>query len=100
MQPLPKDFIDVKVLAVGLNWKDLGLCTGRFNQNNLSNEYCGIVVNRASAVSHVEVGDRVYGMGKGHFGNYTRVVAALTKGLRPHVDAIEAATMPLSMSLD
>lgn len=95
LQPLPKDWIEVKVLAVGLNWKDLGLCTGRFDQNNLSNEYCGVVTKRGPDISHVEVGDRVYGMGKGHFGNYTRVPAALAHKLRPDVDAVEAATMPL-----
>ena len=95
LQPLPQDWIEVKVLAVGLNWKDLGLCTGRFDQNNLSNEYCGIVTKRGPDVSHVRVGDRVYGMGKGHFGNYTHVPAALTHKLRPDVDAVEAATMPL-----
>ena len=95
LQPLPRNWIQVKVLAVGLNWKDLGLCTGRFDQNNLSNEYCGIVTKRGPDVSHVEVGDRVYGMGKGHFGNYTHVPAALAHKLRPDVDAVEAATMPL-----
>ena len=95
LQPLLKDQIEVRVLAVGLNWKDLGLCTGRFDQNNLSNEYCGIVTKRGPDVSHVEVGDRVYGMGKGHFGNYTRVPAVLAQKLRPDVDAVEAATMPL-----
>ena len=95
LQPLPQDWIEVKVLAVGLNWKDLGLCTGRFDQNNLSNEYCGIVTKRGPDVSHVGVGDRVYGMGKGHFGNYTHVPAALAHKLRPDVDAVEAATMPL-----
>lgn len=94
-QPLPHDAIDVKVEAVGLNWKDLGLCSGRFDQNNLSNEYCGIVSRKGSAVYNLDIGDHVYGIGKGHFGNYTRVPAALAQKLRPGVDPIEAATMPL-----
>ena len=59
---------------------------------NLSNEYCGIVTKRGPDVSHVGVGDRVYGMGKGHFGNYTHVPAAHAHKLRPDVDAVEAAT--------
>ncbi|KAJ8115851.1 hypothetical protein ONZ43_g4571 [Nemania bipapillata] len=94
-QPLPCDFIEVKVEAVGLNWKDLGLCSGRFDQNNLSNEYCGIVVKKGSAVSNLQIGDRVYGMGKGHFGNFTRVLASLAQKVAPEVDPVEAATMPL-----
>ncbi|KAA8567414.1 hypothetical protein EYC84_010432 [Monilinia fructicola] len=95
LQPLPKNHIEVKVLAVGLNWKDLGLCTGRFDQNNLSNEYSGVVVKKGSDVSNVEVGDRVFGMGKGHFGNFTRVQAALAQKIPPEMDPAEAATMPL-----
>ncbi|KAJ4296346.1 hypothetical protein N0V90_006391 [Kalmusia sp. IMI 367209] len=95
LQPLPKDWIEVKVLAVGLNWKDLGLCTGRFDQNNLSNEYCGVVTKLGSSVSHLEIGNRVYGMGKGHFGNYTRVPAVLAQKLRPDINPIQAATIPL-----
>ncbi|OCK76857.1 ketoacyl-synt-domain-containing protein [Lepidopterella palustris CBS 459.81] len=95
LKPLPKDWIELKVLAIGLNWKDLGLCTGRFDQNNLSNEYCGIVTKKGSSVSNVDIGDRVHGMGKGHFGNYTRVPAVLAQKLQPDVDPIQAATIPL-----
>lgn len=94
-RPLPKDAIEVKVQAVGLNWKDLGLCSGRFDQNNLSNEYCGVVSQKGSGVAGFEIGDRVYGLGKGHFGNYTRVPAALAQKLQPSADPVEAATMPL-----
>lgn len=94
-QPLQQDWIEIKLEAVGLNWKDLGLCSGRFDQNNLSNEYVGIVSNTGSAVGNLKIGDRVYGMGKGHFGNYTRVPAALAQNLQHGVDPAEAATMPL-----
>ncbi|KAJ5247894.1 hypothetical protein N7468_002877 [Penicillium chermesinum] len=95
LQPLPRDWIEVRVQAIGLNWKDLGLCSGRFDQNNLSNEYVGVVSCIGSAVANVKVGDRVYGMGKGHFGNYTRLPAALAQQLPHGLDAMEAATMPL-----
>ncbi|KAJ6151653.1 hypothetical protein N7470_007250 [Penicillium chermesinum] len=79
LQPLPRDWIEVRVQAIGLNWKDLGLCSGRFDQNNLSNEYVGVVSCIGSAVANVKVGDRV------------SAGAAATHGL----DAMEAATMPL-----
>ncbi|KAL9109918.1 MAG: hypothetical protein Q9227_005441 [Pyrenula ochraceoflavens] len=94
-QPLPHDSIEVKVAAVGLNWKDLGLSSGHFDGNNLSSEYSGIVTKKGSSVTHLSVGDRVYGMGKGHFGSYTRVPAAFAQKLRPSDDLMEAATMPL-----
>ena len=101
-QPLPRDWIEVRVEAVGLNWKDLSLCTGRVDQNNLSNEYCGVVTEVGAGVNGdlglgLEVGDRVYGLGKGHFGNYTRVPARFARKLSADVDAdaAEAATMPV-----
>ncbi|PHH91148.1 hypothetical protein CDD83_1525 [Cordyceps sp. RAO-2017] len=95
-KPLARDHIEVKVDAVGLNWKDLGVCSGRLDQNNFSNEYCGTVAKKGFDVTGFEVGDRVYGMGKGHFGNYTRVPAALGQKLRPDADTIEVATMPVA----
>ena len=67
-EPLPRDSIEVKVAAVGLNWKDLGLASGRFDGNNLSSEYSGVVSRIGSNVNTVSIGDHVYGMGKGHFG--------------------------------
>lgn len=97
-QPLPSDWIEVKVAAVGLNWKDLGVSAGRFDANNLSSEYSGVIAQVGSAVAgegRLAVGDRVYGMGRGHFGNYTRVPARFAQKLQPSDDFLEAATMPL-----
>jgi NADPH:quinone reductase-like Zn-dependent oxidoreductase len=95
LQPLPHDWIDVKVNAIGLNWKDLGLSSGRFDGHNLSSEYCGVVSAKGSSVQHLEIGDRVYGMGKGHFGNFTRVPAVTAQKLHQNDDAVVMATMPL-----
>ncbi|KAI1398297.1 polyketide synthase [Hypoxylon fuscum] len=94
-KPLQKDWIEVKVAAVGLNWKDLGLSSGRFDANNLSSEYTGIVTRIGSNNTGFSIGDRVYGMGRGHFGNYTRVPAAFAHKLLPSDDFVEVATMPL-----
>ncbi|KAL7623513.1 hypothetical protein AAE478_007196 [Parahypoxylon ruwenzoriense] len=92
---LPQDWIEVKVAAVGLNWKDLGLSSGRFDANNLSSEYTGVVTKVGLNAAEFSVGNRVYGMGRGHFGNYTRVPAAFAHKLRPSDDVVEVATMPL-----
>ena len=95
-QPLPRDWIEVKVAAVGLNWKDLVLATGRFDGNNLSSEYAGIVTRAGADVAdRFAVGDRVYGLGKGHFGNYTHVPAALAQKASPGNDLVDIATMPV-----
>ncbi|KAB8235179.1 type I polyketide synthase [Aspergillus alliaceus] len=96
-QPLPPNYIEVKVSAVGLNWKDLGLTSGRFdaNGNNLSSEYAGIVTKTGTDVVGFSVGDRVYGMGRGHFGTHTRVPAAFAQKLLDSDSLIEAATIPV-----
>ncbi|KAF2963728.1 hypothetical protein GQX73_g9837 [Xylaria multiplex] len=92
---IPDDFIEVKVAAVGLNWKDLGISAGRFDADNLSSEYAGTVTKVGSAVTNFVVGDKVYGMGKGHFGNYTCVPSQFSHRLQPGDSMVEAATMPL-----
>lgn len=94
-KPLLPGDIEVKVAAVGLNWKDLGISAGRYDANNLSSEYSGVVTRLGSAVEGFSIGDRVYGLGKGHFGNYTRVPAKLAQKLGPADDLVEMATMPL-----
>lgn len=95
-QPLPRDSIEVKVAGVGLNWKDLALATGRFDMNNLSSEYSGVITSvGAEAASRFAVGDLVYGLGEGHFGNYTRVPGALAQKARDGDDLLGMATMPV-----
>ncbi|ETS86665.1 hypothetical protein PFICI_00493 [Pestalotiopsis fici W106-1] len=94
-QPLAADWIDVKVAAVGLNWKDLGLSSGKFDGNNLSSEFAGIVAAVGANVTNVSIGDRVYGTAKGHFGNYTRVRAIAAQKLQSSDGFVEVATMPL-----
>lgn len=96
LQPLQPDFIDVAVAAIGLNSRDLDHWTGRVDGNRLSSEYAGIITAVGTAVDGLEVGDRVYGLGKGQFGNYTRVPAAFANKFRPSDDMVQMASMPLA----
>ena len=97
-QPLPQDWIEVKVAAVGLNWKDVALCTGRFDANNLSSEYAGIVTHvGADAATQFAVGDSVYGLGRGHFGSHVRAPAAFARKASPRDDLAMLATLPIVM---
>ena len=97
LQPLPDNYIDIKVAAAGLNWNDVTLATGRNNaaRSNLSSEYAGVVIKVGANVAGLSVGDRVYGVGRGHIENYQRVPAAFAQKLQPSDDFIEAATVPL-----
>ena len=96
LRPLPPGFIDVAVAAVGVSLRELDHWSGRLDGNNLSSEYTGIVTAVGARVSVLKIGDRVYGFGKGQFGNYTRVPAAFASKLRPGDDMIQMATMPLA----
>lgn len=97
LQALPANYIDVKVAAVGLNWRDVAMVTSRniLASSNLSSEYAGVVTKVGPNVAGLSIGDRIYGLGRGHFGNYERVPAAFAQKLRPTDDYVEAATMPL-----
>ncbi|KAI2618193.1 polyketide synthase [Hypoxylon sp. NC1633] len=93
---LPEGWIQVKVSAVGLNWKDLASQSGRIDINTFSMEYAGIVDKVGSAVNNVAVGDRVYGFGKGHLGNYLRAPGKLAQRLQPQDDIRRMATLPIA----
>ncbi|KAF1960020.1 hypothetical protein CC80DRAFT_513713 [Byssothecium circinans] len=97
-RPLPPGFIDVKVAAVGVNWRDLDRWTGRSDGNYLSSEYTGVVTAVGLGVSGFNAGDRVYGIGKGQFGNHTRVLAAFASKLRAGDDMVQMASMPWAYS--
>ncbi|KAI0545024.1 polyketide synthase [Xylaria curta] len=94
-RPLPADWIEVKVAATGLNWKDLLACTGRFDINNLSSEYSGTVFRVGSQVTKPLVGDRVYGYGRGHFGNYVRGPARGVFLMKPSDNPTKMAALPI-----
>ncbi|KAI2615596.1 hypothetical protein GGR54DRAFT_257903 [Hypoxylon sp. NC1633] len=96
LRPLPPDFIDVTVAAVGLNSRDIDHWTGRVNENHFSSEYAGVVTAVGAAVEGFKIGDRVYGLGKGQFSNHTRVPAAFASKLRPDDNTVQMASMPLA----
>ena len=95
LKPLKDNWIQVKVAAVGLNWKNLAVCAGRFDSNFLSSEFAGVVDKVGSAVTNVAIGQRVYGFGEGHFGNYVRTRSDFAIPMRPQDDFVKMASIPL-----
>ncbi|KAI0199499.1 polyketide synthase [Astrocystis sublimbata] len=93
MPGLGSDWIQVKVFAMGLNWKDLAVTSGRLDKHQYSSEFSGIVDKVGPAAMAISPGDRVYGLAKGHFGNYVRTSEALVQKVRPTDDLAEMATM-------
>ena len=63
---LPEDWVEIKTAAIGLNWKDVavtsGRVTSRMDVNACSYECAGTVVACGSQVTQFQPGDRVYGL--------------------------------------
>lgn len=64
--PLPEDMVEIKTSAIGINWKDVvmtsGRATSRMDLNACSYECAGTVVACGSNVTKFQPGDRVYGL--------------------------------------
>ncbi|KAI0534672.1 hypothetical protein GGR58DRAFT_505021 [Xylaria digitata] len=94
-QPLPPDYIDVAVNSIGICWKDLEVWSGQTDSTHLSSQYAGVVVSVGSNVKNLVAGDRVYGLGRGQLGNYTRVPAPFANKMRSEDCPLQVVTMPL-----
>ncbi|KAI8931404.1 hypothetical protein NX059_011734 [Plenodomus lindquistii] len=99
LQPLQTDFIDVAVEAIGLDARDFHRWTGRVDEDYLSSEYAGTVTAIGATVNNFNVGDRVYGLGKGQFGNRTRVPAAMARKLSPSDVLEKMVSMPFAYAM-
>ncbi|KAF2799143.1 hypothetical protein K505DRAFT_356833 [Melanomma pulvis-pyrius CBS 109.77] len=95
-QPIPPVYIDVKITAIGLTAQDVDVWLGRADSHHLSSEYAGVVTAVGAEVGDFKIGDRVFGVGKGQFGNSTRVPAAFAHKLQPEDDMVQMATMPIA----
>ena len=102
---LQADEILVEVAAVGLNFRDVMAASSILPDEltgedaywrNLGLEFSGTVVKLGADVSHLQVGDRVMGMGKGFLRRYAKVNAHAVMSVPDHMDLIEAATMPVA----
>ncbi|KAF2445451.1 polyketide synthase [Karstenula rhodostoma CBS 690.94] len=95
LQDLPDDWIIARTEAVGLNWKDAAVALGRFDLNNASSEFSGVVTQIGSRVSGLGAGDRVYGIAFGHFGNYMRLPATFARRMPDTASFVDMATVPV-----
>jgi SAM-dependent methyltransferase len=94
-EPLPEDWVEIQVKAVGLNFKDVLVAMGNLNENKLGVDVSGVVTRVGSAVSAVNVGDRVMTSSCNTFATFVRFPV---QGVIPIPDDMsfeEAASMPL-----
>ncbi|KAI4710994.1 Type I Iterative PKS [Alternaria sp. Ai002NY15] len=93
--PLPEDWIEIEVKAVGLNFKDVLVALGNLAENKLGVDASGIVTRVGAAVTDINVGDKVMTASCDTFATYVRFPA---KGAIPVPSGMsfeEAASMPL-----
>lgn len=74
--------------------QDLAVSAGRLDLDNFSSECAGIVTKCGNAVQGFKIGDKVYGVSKGRFGNYMRLHSGLAQFMATDNFA-EAAAVPI-----
>ncbi|KAI9689711.1 MAG: hypothetical protein M1820_010081 [Bogoriella megaspora] len=98
--PLQEDHIEIKTVAVGLNWKDLGASTGKLDITNFSFECTGIVTRCGSAVTgSFKPGDQIYALAWDRYGTYMRIPGCQARKLPITPNArsmIDFATVPVA----
>ncbi|RMZ66024.1 beta-ketoacyl synthase domain-containing [Pyrenophora seminiperda CCB06] len=93
--PLPDDWTEVEVKAVGLNFKDVLVALGNLAENKLGVDASGIVTRIGSAVTDFKVGDRVMTASCDTFATYVRFPAKGAIAVPSAMSFEEAASMPL-----
>ena len=92
--PEPNE-IEIRIHAVGLNFKDVLTALGMVNAAALGNECVGEVVAVGDGVSHLAIGDAVAAVATiGSFSRYFTVQADLAIRLPKGLNYAEAATIP------
>ncbi|KAF6826616.1 polyketide synthase [Colletotrichum plurivorum] len=94
-QPMPEDWIEVEVKAVGLNFKDVLVALGNLAENKLGVDASGIVTRVGSAVTDFKPGDRVMTASCDTFATYVRFPAKGAIAVPEGMNFEEAASMPL-----
>ncbi|KZL70949.1 polyketide synthase (beta-ketoacyl synthase domain-containing protein) [Colletotrichum tofieldiae] len=94
-EPLPEDWIEVEVKAVGLNFKDVLVALGNLAENKLGVDASGIITRVGSAVSNFKPGDRVMTASCDTFATYVRFPAKGAIAVPEKMSFEEAASMPL-----
>ncbi|UMB71291.1 type I polyketide synthase [Mycobacterium paraterrae] len=96
VEPPEPGYVQVRVEAAGLNFRDvlnvLGLYPG--DPGPVGGDFAGTVTQLGEGVSHVEVGQRVYGSMQGAFASRFNVPGQFLAPIPDGVSAVEAATIP------
>lgn len=92
-EPLLPGWVEIRVIAVGLNFKDLLLALGRENGTTFGNE-CAGVIHRTGGDTPFKVGDRVCVFSPTAFSTFTRAKAEHVARVPDEVSLSHAAAVP------
>lgn len=96
-QPLGADEIEIKIKAVGLNFRDVLVALGQIPCNTFGNECSGVITRIGEAVSRdLAVGDRVVCGVNGAYKTYGRCVATSASKVPSHMSFAAAAAIPVA----
>ncbi|WP_159718845.1 KR domain-containing protein, partial [Geminicoccus flavidas] len=100
-EPLPRPDpgpgqVVVRVLAAGLNFKDVLIAGGLVPADHLGGECAGEVVALGSEVQGIALGQKVIAVGSGALAHYLMADQALVVPLPPGLSAAQGAALPVA----
>ena len=96
-QPPGPDEVEIRVLATGLNFRDLmNTLAMRSDREPIGSECSGRIVTVGEGVKGFQTGDHVVSMAGGSFSSFVTVDARLVVHKPQHISFIEAATIPMA----
>ncbi|KAF5679435.1 polyketide synthase [Fusarium heterosporum] len=96
---LEPGYVEVQVKAYGMNYVELSALAGGYDTENLSSEFSGVITRVAPDVKSLGVGDRVFAMWPGKFGNIARIPHYACQIAPSTNDSFESlATLPSAFS--
>ncbi|PHH89775.1 hypothetical protein CDD83_5286 [Cordyceps sp. RAO-2017] len=96
--PLGDDQVEIKIIATGMNFKDVVIAMGQVSSSYLGVECSGIISKVGSKVTSLSVGDRVCAMSLGAYGTFARCKATSAAVIPDNMSTEVAASIPVVYS--
>lgn len=93
-EDLEPDQIEIQVQALGVNFRDLLILVGKYNDNTVGSECAGIVTRVGVNCTTFQKGDRVCALTMDCFRTYTRCHYLLAAKIPECLSIAEAASLP------
>src|SRR5690606_24219001 len=96
-EAVPAGHVRVRVLAAGLNFRDVLIALGTYPGGGaMGLEACGVVVERGEGVAGLEVGERVLVFSDGCFASEVIAPAEFVYRAPSNLSPVQNATLPVA----